>query len=101
MKLKMSRNDLKGATCICCGYGELQRLLSWFSPIGYNAGIYGWNWDCYHIGRFYIITGYRSFPACKGYIYYDDAQKADKKTVKTRAAAEKILIKLCENALKK
>lgn len=28
-------------------------------PYGYNAGVYGWNFDIRHIGNCKVITGYR------------------------------------------
>lgn len=35
--------------------------------LGYNSGLYGWNWNAYTIGNnFIIIQGYRNFPS------YDD-----------------------------
>ena len=30
-----------------------------FSPIGYNSGAYGWNYDVYEIGGALICAGYR------------------------------------------
>ena len=30
-----------------------------FSPIGYNSGAYGWNYDVYEAGGVVIVAGYR------------------------------------------
>lgn len=99
MKLKMTRKDLAYKNVVNIGYANLQGILSWFSPIGYNAGVYGWNWDCYNIGKYYIITGYRSFPS-GAYMDYDIIRKYNDKRPKTRAAAEKMMISLCDKATK-
>lgn len=43
------------------GYGDLQYLLREFKKIGYNSGLYGWNWDAYEIDNdTCIVTGYRN-----------------------------------------
>lgn len=47
------------------GYCNLQSLLRYETPVFYNAGVYGWNWDGYLLhdrhGRTIIInTGYRN-----------------------------------------
>lgn len=34
--------------------------------IGYNAGIYGWNWDLVLYRGKYYVWGYRSFPKTFG-----------------------------------
>ena len=42
-------------------YCELQHVLNYESPIAYNAGNDGWNFDLYEIsGCHSIVTGYRS-----------------------------------------
>lgn len=62
MKMKMTRNQIadlpvdKIVTARAC---ELQDLLSGIDPVGYNAGINGWNYDVYVIGDVGILTGYR------------------------------------------
>ena len=30
-----------------------------FQPIGYNSGVYGWNYDVYEAGEVVIVAGYR------------------------------------------
>ena len=42
-------------------YCDLQSLLNADTKIGYNAGVYGWNWSAYAINKETIInTGYRN-----------------------------------------
>lgn len=62
MKMEMTRNqiaDLPVDKIVTVGACELQDLLSGVDPIGYNAGICGWNYDVYVIGDVCILTGYR------------------------------------------
>lgn len=47
------------------GYCQAQYLLGHSRCIGYNKGVYGWNYDIYMIGDDTIITGYRPFSAKK------------------------------------
>ena len=52
------------------GYCDLQCLLRSETPVFYNAGVYGWNWDGYLLfdrsGRMIIInTGYRNMTGRK------------------------------------
>ena len=43
------------------GYCEIQQLENRFRKIGYNSGVYGWNWDAYAVNMdIAIVTGYRS-----------------------------------------
>ena len=66
MKLKMARKDLYGENVFRTDYCSLCHLLGETEDaIGYNAGVYGWNWDCYLLytsdsKRVYITTGYRN-----------------------------------------
>jgi len=46
------------------GYCKAQYLLNYSRKVGYNAGVYGWNYDVYIVGDDTIITGYRPFK-CK------------------------------------
>lgn len=62
MKMEMTRNqvaDLPVDKIVTVGACELQDLLSGADPIGYNVGLYGWNYDVYIIGSVGILTGYR------------------------------------------
>lgn len=46
---------------ISVGYCDTQHLLQFESPVAYNSGIYGWNYDLYEINGVALITGYRPF----------------------------------------
>ena len=44
------------------GYCDLQNVLKYLSPIAYNAGRDGWNYDLYRLNdKYSIVTGYRGF----------------------------------------
>ena len=67
-KRRMTRRSLNLPT-FSAGYGELQNTLALESAVGFNSGLYGWNWDCYRLypGKedknvfgVYIVTGYRN-----------------------------------------
>ena len=61
MKNRLTRNDIKTFNIrLSIPYATLQSLLSYIEPIGYNAGIYGWNFDCYNIDGVLLMTGYRT-----------------------------------------
>lgn len=61
MKTRITRNDLKTFnTRLSIPYATLQSLLSYIQPFGYNAGVYGWNYDCYDINGVLLMTGYRT-----------------------------------------
>lgn len=55
--IKTVRDDPRAK--IAVGYCELQDVLYWLIPEGYNAGIYGWNFDAYGTDTAVITTGYR------------------------------------------
>ena len=69
MKYKTTSKALKEGygKIISVGYCELQGLLRYKSPIAYNSGYYGWNYDVYDIDGIAIVTGYRCMPSknCK------------------------------------
>lgn len=59
--MKITRNDLYnfGAKkIIAIGYCNAWSLLNQEDRIGYNAGVYGWNYDAYYIDGVIITTGY-------------------------------------------
>ena len=59
------------------GYGAMQFLLRFENRIGYNCGIYGWNYDVYSLGNgICICTGYRNMPGKT--IPYELVQKYEK-----------------------
>ena len=72
MKTKLNRNDLKryisyaNATGrqikkgYCCHYDrsdDAGQLLE----LGYNSGVYGWNWSLYMDDKTLYIDGYRNY----------------------------------------
>lgn len=84
MKFKITRRELKEIyRVVNVPYCELQHLLKYCSPIAYNAGVYGWNYDVYDFTRYNtnicICTGYRCppgiFASRDKYIKYEDAAK--------------------------
>lgn len=67
MKFKITRKQIKeNYRAINVPYCELQHLLHYRSPVAYNDGIYGWNYDVYNLSDFgtniCICTGYRNYP---------------------------------------
>lgn len=42
------------------GYANLQHLTKFAIELGYNYGVYGWNWTAYSFPDFILITGYRN-----------------------------------------
>lgn len=64
MKNHITQRDTKNSNYIVLGIGycDLQNVLKYLSPIAYNAGRDGWNYDLYYINDTYsIVTGYRGF----------------------------------------
>ena len=57
----MTKNDLKrfGERCIRLPYAD--PITNACQKIGWNDGVYGWNYSIYKLEGFY---GYRSFPSC-------------------------------------
>ena len=62
MNIKLTKNDLRNnfGVIVSCGYCELQSLLNIKSRVGYNKGVYGWNFDAFDFGGVGLITGYRT-----------------------------------------
>lgn len=62
MNIKLTNNDLRNnfIVIVSCGYCELQSLLNMKSRVGYNKGVYGWNFDAFDFGGVGLITGYRT-----------------------------------------
>ena len=72
---KISRKDIEGATILMSHGGNESSLSAFFDKIGYNAGLYGWNWDAFEAGNVVVVTGYRSFPRIDYSIDYDAERK--------------------------
>ena len=62
MDIKLTKTDLRNnfGVIVSCGYCELQSILNMKSRIGYNNGVYGWNFDAFDFGGVCLITGYRT-----------------------------------------
>lgn len=59
-KIKTTRAQIKKCflKVFCCGYCELSDIVT-KSPMFYNSGLYGWNYDVYVFGNIAVTTGYR------------------------------------------
>lgn len=58
---KITRNDINKNNVVALSYCQCQTILNWFGKdykIGYNSGIYGWNYDLYRINNVDIMAGY-------------------------------------------
>lgn len=62
MDIKLTNKYLKNnfGIIVSCGYCKLQSLLNIKSRIGYNKGVYGWNFDAFDFGGVGLITGDRT-----------------------------------------
>lgn len=59
--LKITRNNINKNSMVALGYCQCQEVLDLFAydyKIGYNSGIYGWNYNLYRINGVDIVTGY-------------------------------------------
>lgn len=59
--IKITRKDINKENMVALSYCQCQTILNIFGnkyKIGYNSGIYGWNYDVYRINNIDIITGY-------------------------------------------
>ena len=69
MAINITTKGLKNtfpANCLKkAGYCEMEYLLRGHNRIGYNSGVYGWNFDTYVIGKYAISTGYRNVPGAR------------------------------------
>lgn len=59
MNFNITRKILDNYRVVSCGYCDLQYLLRYKDRIGRNAGVYGWNYDCFRFDNFMLVTGYR------------------------------------------
>lgn len=63
MKIHITNPTIKSHynKTIVIPYCDAQYLLRFQTPLYYNAGLYGWNFDGYHIDHnTIIVTGYRN-----------------------------------------
>ena len=72
----MTRNDVKNRAA----YGNIYytdmntQTLKYFNKLGYNSGVYGWNYDVYEYGRNVLLVGYR-VPSFATYIKPEEVEK--------------------------
>lgn len=62
MNKKVTRNEINKNNMVALSYCQCQKVLNLFGEdfkIGYNSGVYGWNFDLYRIHGVDIVTGYR------------------------------------------
>lgn len=104
MKKKMTRADAQrlGFPVLRVGADTLYHLLINHEPVGYNAGVYGWNWDAYEVGGVVICAGHRNKPGVVPYgarEYDAEAKKillSDAPYEERVAKVEKLLRKFCK-----
>ena len=61
MSKKITRKDINKDNMVVLSYCQCQKILNAFAyayKVGYNRGIYGWNYDLYRINNVDILTGY-------------------------------------------
>ena len=105
MKIKTTRKAIIATSprLVSVGYCEVQTLLRYHSPVAYNSGVYGWNFDVYQIHGLTICTGYRGMPgrrANNAGEYEWKALEAVKRLnwKEAEAEVEKLLIEFCNQA---
>ena len=61
---KLTRKDVQnmGYPVVKLPAGAVHYLMFGIDRIGYNSGIYGWNWDAYIINGVVFCCGYRNLP---------------------------------------
>lgn len=61
MNKKVTRNEINKNNMVALSYCQCQHTLNFFGKdfkVGYNAGVYGWNYDLYRVNGVDIVTGY-------------------------------------------
>ena len=86
MAIKTTMRELKqNYKTYNVGYCELQHLFDYETPVFYNSGTYGWNFDVYVFDRVAICTGYRNLGK---YIDYKLVQEFEKKAIECQGKKE-------------
>jgi len=80
--------DLK--CCLNSIFGNIER-------IGYNCGVYGWNYDVYEINNLYFVDGYR-YPNIKKHLDYFKMKKLNERFKKQQ---QRLSDKLYNHKIKK
>jgi hypothetical protein len=95
IKFKTTSKALKDgcSAIIDVGYCDLQNLLKYRSPVAYNSGRDGWNYDVYDVGNgVAIATGYRGTPHKNSHPDYNTTREYDKLAEgKTREERDKLI----------
>ena len=96
MSIKVTRKGLKeNYVVVHCAYGDSQYLILPNTPILYNYGVCGWNWNAYLIkynnGKniFALVDGYRSHPS-SDYKNHKDYEIVKKYNEKARKVCEEV-----------
>lgn len=85
---------------ICVPYCDLWYLLYFRNKTGYNSGVYGWNYDFYHINLYTcIVTGYRPFGNIKNYDLCDEYNEKAKNIIEDRTLSNEEKREKVENLL--
>lgn len=85
---------------ICVPYCDLWYLLYFRNKTGYNSGVYGWNYDFYHINlHTCIVTGYRPFGNIENYDLCDEYNKKAKNIIEDRTISDEEKREKVENLL--
>ena len=111
MKMKVTRKEVMDnfVKVVYVPYCGADTLLRYADPIGYNAGVYGWNFDLYAFGNVAVCTGYRNLPGTRANNYREYEKKArkilarpvqyaDEYKTKVRKPIERLLKEFIEQA---
>lgn len=90
---KVKDNQFYSGDLSCC----LHSIFKSSDRIGYNCGIYGWNYDIYKIGDLYFVDGYR-YPHINKHLDYFKMRKLNERFKKQQ---DKLRDKLYEKKIKK
>ena len=81
---KMTRNDVKRMAYDNIYYTDMNsQVFKYFDKIGYNSGVYGWNYDVYEYGRYVLLVGYR-VPSFATYESTEEVEKVANKRLKEK-----------------
>ena len=81
---KMTKNDVKRMAYGNIYYTDMNtQTLKYFNKLGYNSGVYGWNYDVYEYGRNILLVGYR-VPSFATYIEPKEVEKVAIKVLKEK-----------------
>ena len=81
---KITRNDIKRMCCDNIYYTDMTVYsLKYLKKIGYNSGVYGWNYDVYEFDHNVLLVGYR-VPSFATYIEPKEVEKVAFKTLQEK-----------------